>query len=395
MATRFATESGSGATGKEAVVEAFDSIAETIPENEVDFVAAFVSPAYEYQAVVETIESVSDGATLIGSSSAGEFTDRGSVSKTVTIAAIESDTMGFSVGLGTGLGEDTQAGLAEAAEALDPLEDDYPHVAGINVHDGLLGKGDEIVLSAYHQHPATFCGGSAGDDRQLEETVVFTNNGIESDAAALALIGSEKPFGQAVAHGHTPISEGFRVTEADGSVVHQLDGKAALEVWREAVSEAVAADHGFDVESVGPSEDRWVELLTQYEFGIQTGADEYKIRWPGLTPDDDGALHFATKIPEGTELYVMDADADDESAAHVRVGEQLTEDGDGFAGALVFSCICQANILGSEFGDSIGTIAEQIDGDIAGMEVYGEVAMQDGDMRGYHNATTSALAFPK
>lgn len=198
-----------------------------------------------------------------------------------------------------------------------------------------------------------------------------------------------------MAHGHTPVSDGFRVTKADGSVVHELDGEPALAVWKDAVSEAATEDHGFDIESIGPGDDQWVKLLTQYEFGIRTGDEEYKIRWPGLTPDEDGSLHFATEIPEGTEMYVMDADADDESSSHSRVGEALTEDTDEYAGALVFSCICQANILGSEFGESITTISENIGGDVAGMEVYGEVAMQEGDMRGYHNATTSALAFPK
>lgn len=395
MVTEFVSARGSGATGDEAVAEAFDSIAETVDTEAVDFVVAFVSPTYEYQMVVDAIDSTTDGATLIGSSSAGEFTEEGSVSETVTVAAIKSDTMEFSVGLGTDLDEGVQTGLADAADGLEPIGEEYPFVAGINVHDGLLGMGDEIVLNGYQANPGTYVGGSAGDDRQLEETVVFTNDGVASNAAALALIGSEKPFGQAVAHGHTPISDGFRVTDADGSVIHELDGEPALEVWKEAVSEAAVEDHGLDIESIDPGDDQWVELLTQYEFGIQTGDGEYKIRWPGLTPDAEGPLHFATEIPEGTELYVMDADADDESSSHTRVGEALTEDADEYAGALVFSCICQANILGSEFGESITTISENIDADIAGMEVYGEVAMQDGDMRGYHNATTSALAFPK
>lgn len=395
MPTNFVSASGSGETGREAVAEAFDSVAETIPNTAIDFVVAFVSPAYEYQTVVDAIESTTDGATLIGSSSAGEFTEEGSVSETVTVAAIKSDTMEFSVGLGTGLNENVQTGLADAADALDPIGEEYPFVAGINIHDGLLGIGDEIVLNAYQENPATYVGGSAGDDRQLEETVVFTNDEIASNAAALALIGSEKPFGRAVAHGHTPISDGFRVTDADGSVVNELDGEQALTVWKDAVSEAVADDHGLDIESVSPDDDQWVELLTQYEFGIQTGDEEYKVRWPGLTPDADGSLHFATEIPEGTEVYVMDADAADENSSHVHIGETLTEDHDEYAGALIFSCICQADILGSEFGESITTVSEYIDSDIAGMEVYGEVAMQDGDMRGYHNATTSALAFPK
>lgn len=395
MSTNFISASGSGTTGDEAVAEAFDSVAETIDKTEVDFVVAFVSPTYEYQTVVNAINSITDGATLIGSSSAGEFTEDGSVSSTVTIAAIESDTMEFSVGLGTDLDEGVRAGLTEAADELEPIDEEYPFVAGINVHDGLVGKGDEIVLNGYQENPATYVGGSAADDRQLNETVVFTNDEVASNAAALALIGSQKPFGRAVAHGHTPISNGFRVTNAEGSMVHELDGEPALAVWRNAVSEAVVDAHELDIESVEPSDDQWVELLTQYEFGIQTGDEEYKIRWPGLTTDEDGSLQFATEIPEGTEIYVMNADADDESSSHRRIGETLTENGDEYAGALIFSCICQANILGSEFGESITTISEQIDSDIAGMEVYGEVAMQDGDMRGYHNATTSALAFPK
>jgi hypothetical protein len=241
-----------------------------------------------------------------------------------------------------------------------------------------------------------YVGGSAGDDRELDQTTVFANDAVETDAVAIGVLGSDTEFGVGAAHGHEKLSAGYRVTDASGSVVDRLDDRPAYEVWKDAVRDHAAEEFGVDVDALSPSDPDFVKLLTVYEFGIETGDGEYKIRWPGLTEDTAGSLSFATAIPEGTELFVMMSSPEKQKHAQITATEDAV---DGLTqppvGGIAFNCICQADILSDEFSDGVAAAGATVDAPLAGMEVYGEVALSAEDMRGYHNATSSVLLLPE
>lgn len=395
MVTRFGSGSAVAETGATAASEAVADATETLDGQTADFAVVFASPEYDYEAVVQTVREETDGATLVGSSSAGEFTEAGPVFESVTVSLVASDDMEFYVGLGEGLGEDLEGAVEDAASTLPDEVEGYPHQMGINLHDGLVGRGEEIAMLAYQNQPMAYAGGSAADDLALEETVVFADDEIATDAVALGMIASKKPFAQSVGHGHDALAGSYEVTAAEGSVVDELDGRPAYEVWKDAVRDEVQEVYGVDVDELTPEDDAFEELLTRYEFGIKTGDDEYKVRWPGLTPETDGPLHFATRIPEGTELFVMDSDKDEQVSAAATVTEAALDDEFQAAGALAFDCVCQAAILGDDFDEAVAAMADVLDVPLAGMETYGEVSMSEGDMRAYHNTTSSLILLPE
>lgn len=388
----FATGASAAEETNDAIAECLATLDDQVDISTADFVWLGVSPVHSYEKVVEQFRDATNDAALVGASSAGEFTEDGSISGGITAAVVRSEKMDFSAGLGTGYSEDVAESVERAVSALDDsIIDDYPYAAGINHHDGLVGRGDEVTIRAYQALTVPFAGGSAGDDRRVEETAVFANDDVSTDGVALAIIGSEDPLTQSVANGHDRIGDGMRVTESDGSVVTALDGEPAYSQWADGVRDAVDEQYDRDLATVEPGSDEWLELLTRYEFGIETGDDEFKIRWPGLTPNKDGPLYFATEIPEGTELYLMDARPETERDAQQSVGSAI---GDDLAGAVSFACICQADIQGDGFDDAVRAVADRIDAPMAGMEVYGEVGLTEDDMRGYHNASLSMLGFP-
>ena len=66
------------------------------------------------------------------------------------------------------------------------------------------------------------------------------------------------------------------------------------------------------------------------------------------------------------------------------------------AGALVFDCICRNIILGPVFTDAVRGMSEELGGaPLAGFETYGEIALDKGDMSGFHNTTSVVLVFPE
>ena len=393
MTTQFATGFGSGEGAASTAAES--ALADL--DGEADFVVVFCSSSYDYDKVVETVRAQTGEASLIGASTAGEFTDEQAGEGGIVVTAIASDEMIFYTGIGHGLSDDLHGAVEEAAAQIPDEQADHPHRVGINLHDGLTGRGEEIAMLAYQQFPIPFSGGSAGDDIALEETFVFHNDQIATDSIVLAVIGSEKPFALGVEHGHEPVSEPLAVTEADGSVVHELDGKPAFAAFADAVDDVAQERYGIDPHAVEAGDEEFVELLTRFQFGIKSGGDDYKVRWAGPTPSTDGPMAFATTIPEGTELTVMDSSRDNQiEAARQSAENTLGAMADAeLAGALVFGCACQGAILGERFGESVDEMTAELGVPLAGFQTYGEICMQEGEMRGYHNTTSSVLGFPE
>jgi len=387
--TGFASGDGAGVSAAESALAEIDS--------EPDFVLVFCSSAYEYSEEITPIRDVIGDVPLIGASTAGEFTQEQAGEGGIAVAAIASDEMEFYTGIGHGLSDDLRGAVEEAAADIPDEQADYPHRVGINLHDGLTGRGEEIAMLAFQQFPIPFSGGSAGDDIALEETFVFHNDEVATDSIVLAVLASEKPFALGVEHGHKPISEPLAVTDAEGSVVSELNGQPAFEAFADAIAEVSQEELGIDPHDVETGSEEFVELLTQFQFGVKSGADDYKVRWAGPTPNTDGPMVFATTIPEGTELTVMHSNRDEQIEAArtgaVNARDALTDN--EAAGALVFDCACQGAILGDQFPESVEAMFAELDVPLAGFQTYGEICMQEGEMRGYHNTTSSVLVLPE
>jgi hypothetical protein len=185
----------------------------------------------------------------------------------------------------------------------------------------------------------------------------------------------------------------MRVTKAEGNVVAEIDGRPAWDVWRERTRESAKA-HGMDVDHLAPADEG--AYLLSFQAGLANGA-EYKIR-ASLSRSEGGAIHFACGVPEGTVFRIMESgpDAQVTSAREAARRARASLSGRPVAGALVFDCICRNLILGSDFARAVRGMSEELgDVPLAGFETYGEIAMDVGDMSGFHNTTSVVLAFPR
>ncbi|ACV48771.1 MULTISPECIES: FIST signal transduction protein [Halomicrobium] len=423
VGTGQATGDNGDAAGMAAAREALNGIEADSP----DFCQVFCSPVYDYDAVLWGIRSVVGSDTeVIGCSSSGEFTEAGSKAETVTVGIVASDSMEFFTTLSTGLGADHKRCLFEAVHDLPepdaPQIDQYPHRAVINLHDGIVSIGDEITkLTEQYldDDQIPIVGGSAGDDLRLEETHVFCNGQVESDAVALALLASEDPFAVTVNHGHEPISEPMAVTRAEGSTVYELDGRPAFEAWRDAIQTDARESYGIDVDDLDAGSEEFLMLLGRYELGIESEPDAdaqsiasrirdfvasafistegYNIRWPGRTANTDGSLGFTVDIAEGTELRVTHSSKPDQVSAVETAASNAADElgGNAVAGGFVYDCACRAMILGDDFDDAVDAISRSIDAPFAGFETYGEVCSADEDYTGYHNTSAVVFLFPE
>jgi len=397
MATKFGTAIVKGKdslkVGEEAAKNALKKIGGCKP----DFSIVFVSSKYDYQAVVNGVRKVTDNALLIGCSAAGEFNEERVEKESVVCGVISSDTHKFFTGLGTGLREDEIVTLQEAAAGLPSTVENYPYLSAIMLVDGLAGKGEESVLAALNAlgPNVKFSGGAAGDNLKFKETYIFTNEQVASDAVSLALVASKIPVAISVKHGHTSISPPLTVTKAKGNVVYEVDGQSPFEVWKKYARED-AKKLGIDVDTMSKAE-AIATFFTRYEAGLLTGT-EYKIRWLGGTTTTQGPISFTCAIPEGTVLRVMESPKKAQIASARKAAELALNACRGIklAGAVVFDCVCRAVILGDDFSKAVDGIKEVLGGmPLIGFETYGEIAMEIGQLSGFHNTTSVVLLIPE
>ena len=379
----------SARVGKENVAGLIAAL-EAKLEGEPAFVLAMASPAIPLVETMALLGKRFPNAKIIGTSTSGEFTEEGDGKESVAAIAVAGDYK-VHVGLGRGLATSPETAVRDALAGQPATLDGYPHRTGIILLDPLAGHGETAsLLVAAELGDQPLVGGAAGDDLAMTKTLVGHGAIAESDAIVVMSIFSRKPLGVGVKHGHRTLApEKHRVTRADGSVVLEVDGRPAWDVWREA-TRARAAELGLDPDAQPGA------FLLRFEAGLHVGT-EYKVRAP-LAPKPGGGILFATAMDEGTVFQIMEGDVTSQvdSAVDAARSARVALGGAPVAGAIVFDCICRKLILADEYAPMVRAISSELGGvPIAGFETYGEIAMNSGDMSGFHNTTTVVLAFPE
>lgn len=393
-----------GGTAADAAERLADAIELQLGARRPVLVLAFASTRQPLPELLPALYQRFPTAVVLGASTAGEFTERGDQKGTTAVFALAGDYRIYA-GLGSGLREDVESAVTQAASGLPARVHAYPHRTALLLLDPLAGKSEEatLLLSALLGEDVRVAGGAAGDDLRMTSTHVGLNGHVREDGLVVAEIFSRKPLGVGVCHAHRPLSEPMKVTRAEGNLVHEIDGRPAWQVWIEHTREHARAS-GIDVDSLAAraeaepdqAADQVGAFLLRYEASLTTGS-ALKVRAP-LSKTPAGALHFACGIPTGTVIRIAESDPESQLAsAQLAARRSLAPLGGSTpAGALVFDCICRNLILGPRFGDAVRSISAALGGvPLAGFETYGEIALDVGDMSGFHNTTSVVLTFPR
>jgi hypothetical protein len=393
LTTKTATATATG-TASEAASSLERALRKDLGSDAPSLLMLFASTEQPLEEIAPRLTAAFPGTTVLGCSTAGEFSERGDSKGSVSAVAI-AGSFEVRAAMGVSLKANPERAVREAIRALPERVDGRPHRTAILLLDPLSGNGEEATLIAASLlgNDVRLAGGAAGDDLHMKRTTVSCGERVASDAIVLAIVYSDAPLGVGVSHGHRPISEPLSITKAEGAVVYEIDGRRAWDVWAERTREA-AAKIGLDPDTLRDEE--LIGFLLRYEAGLASGG-EYKIRAP-LSRGADGSLSFACAIPQGARVRITESvpERQIESAREAarRAREQLG--GAKPAGAIVFDCICRNLILGDRFGAAVRGISEELGGvPLAGFETYGEIALDVGDFSGFHNTTTVVLAFPQ
>jgi methyl-accepting chemotaxis protein len=358
-----------------------------------EIVVVMASTSQPIGEVATALQSSFPGVPLVGASTAGEFTESGDAKGSVAAFALAGDYKVFT-GIGRGLKANAEKAVSTALEGLPRQMHGYAHCTALMLLDPLAGNGEEAALAAASLlgPDVPLAGGAAGDDLHMKETLLACGSDASSDAVVIAVLFSRKPLGLGVCHGHEPLSGPLRVTKAEGSVVREIEGRPAWDVWLDE-TRAHSSRRGADVAAMRKEDEG--SYLLRYEAGLATGR-AFKIRAP-LSRNDDGSINFACGIAEGAVLRITQSTPERQIESARKAARQAGDRLHGAAaGALVFDCICRNLILGDQFVLAVRGMSEDLGGaPLAGFETYGEIALHAGDMSGFHNTTSVVLAFPR
>ena len=354
-----------------------------------DAIVVFASSQHDYAQLLKGIAKESGTMTIVGSSSAGEFSEHSSGQGQVSGLAIRSKSMQFNVGLGRDVGSDPAGAARRAASSFKGITaPSLPYRAAMVMTDALAGHADAVVeeLTLATRGNYRFFGGGAADDGRFQKTHVFAGTEAVTDAVVALEMLSAKPVGVGVSHGWMPGSDGMRVTEAAGTRLVSLNGQPAADALAD-----YAAQTGQEFDRANP-----MPFFLHNIIGIRD-EKHYRLRVP-LAVHEDGSVSLAAEVPSGAIVHVMKTT--DESA--VLAAEQATRaaiaalDGSTPGAALVFDCVATRLRLGRAFDDELKACAQMLHpAGFVGCNTYGQIARAEGQFGGFHNCTAVVCVLPQ
>ncbi|MDD5152814.1 MAG: FIST N-terminal domain-containing protein [Candidatus Pacebacteria bacterium] len=339
-----------------------------------DLVLVFSSAKLDQEKMLSGVRSVSDGAMLIGSSTAGEITTAGPARRnSVAVMAISSPEIKFSASSHDISADATLAGKKVAEEIKSKAGNDLKVLTMFS--DVLSGNGADTVSAIFETLGQNFliAGGSSGDDFEFKKTYQYLNDKVYSNSVvALGMSGNFK-VGVGVKHGWTSIGLSKKVTKSKGSTVYEIDGKPAIDIYKGYFTDEELSD--FDLGS-------FAKIAITYPIGMKIGeGGEFLIRSP-ISSNKDGSITFAASVPEGNDVRLMIGNIDVAIASGKSAAEDAVRElgGSEPKAVIIFNSIARSKLLGERKEEGIKAIQEAVgfDTPLIGFYTYGEQALPNG-----------------
>ena len=216
-------------------------------------------------------------------------------------------------------------------------------------------------------------GGGAGTLDDERTPCLITNEGVVEDAAVIAAVHAPTTVG--VNHGYSEIAGPFRVTAAEGSTLHELDGRPAFDQYSDAIERHAGR-------TVTP--ETFFEVAKSHPFGISRLDGEQLVRDPFAV--DDGSMSCFGAVPEGEFLSVLAGDADSLIEAARTAADHATSGSLEPDALLFFDCISRVLYLESTFDRELAAVTDH-ELPVVGALTIGEIANDGAGHLDYYNKT--------
>ena len=253
----------------------------------------------------------------------------------------------------------------------------YERPAFIVAIAGLKNDGEKIVRSIESSCPekTAIFGGIAGDDGNFVKTYVFSHTGYSTDGAVVLAFDGRRVEVQGIAtSGWAGVGADMVVTSSEGNVVHTINNRPALEIFREYLN--VSDDI---IQRVGVT----FPLLVKRPDGSEV------LRTFLSFDPAAGTLTFAGTIPQGARVRFSSFfgyEIIEQSIGHLREFHSIHPRADL---VLIFSCMARHEVAGPMVNDEIAAAAGLWEAPLIGFFSYGEIGLNPHGTCDFHNETLS------
>jgi len=243
-------------------------------------------------------------------------------------------------------------------------------LAGVFVlSDGLAVNGSELVAGiGMHVGNVPISGGLAGDGSQFIETMVGLNCPPESGKiAAIGFYGRSIKIGHGSAGGWDVFGPKRRITSAEGNVLFQLDGRAALDLYERYLGDG-------EIEAMPGS-----ALLFPLQIHDPKRPDHRLVRTVLAVDRDKRSMTFAGDMPEVWVAQLMRGNFDRLASGAAEAAQLARDDLGELKGsggmAILVSCIGRKLLMGQHIATEIEAAGAALGPNLAriGFYSYGEI----------------------
>jgi hypothetical protein len=303
-------------------------------------------------------------ALIVGCSTSGEIAGDHVHDNTLVATSVRFDrtTLRFAVARVLGTEDSHGAGMALASEL------NRPGLAHIMVlSDGLNVNGSALARGLREHLPASVAvtGGLAGDADRFEKTLVYLGaDALENRIVAIGFYGDRLHVGYGSLGGWDSFGPWRLITRSKGNVLYELDGRSALDLYKEYLGE-----HAAGLPASG--------LL--FPLALQNGHSAGGLVRTVLGVDErEKSMAFAGDMPEGCDVRLMKTNFNrlvDGAEGAARGGLETLG---GFAPelAVLISCVGRKLVLKQRVEEEVEAVRRVLGPQtiLTGFYSYGEIS---------------------
>lgn len=340
--------------------------------------------AFSGNEIVSDIQKQFPAAYVCGCSTAGEIVGQEVLDDSVSVTAIKFDHTTFrAVAAKVNAPGESFAVGQQLAGALP--QDGLVHAFVLS--DGLAVNGSELVKGITSRLPTGVAatGGLSGDGASFAKTYVCAGGtAAQNQVVLLGFYGDRLRVGFGSMGGWDSFGPERRITRSKGNVLFELDGRSALELYKEYLGQ-----HAAGLPASG--------LLFPLALRNEQSGESVVRTILGVDPAEQ-SMTFAGDMPEGGLARLMRANFDrlvDGAAGAARACRQRIGDGKVDLAVLI-SCVGRKLVLKQRIEEEVESVVEILGADAVttGFYSYGEISPFTPEARcALHNQTMTVTTF--
>jgi len=354
-------------------------------DSEQTLVLVFAAAEYADQpAALTTLCDAYPTSKLVGCSTAGEIAGPLVNDASLSVAVIQFEHSSIEV-VSAEIKQVAASFAAGEALAKQLFRDDLCGVFVLS--DGLNVNGSELVKGLNSVLPASVVvtGGLAADGACFRRTWVIRNRSPESGAiTAVGFYGDRLHITHGSRGGWDTFGPERRVTRSEGNVLYELDGKPALELYKEYLGERASG-----LPATG--------LLFPLSIRPHTSDTHQLVRTILAVDEANQSMTFAGDIPVGYMAQLMRANFDRLVSGASLAADQAAQDATstGPILAVAISCVGRRLVLGERIEEETEITLEHLPVGTkqVGFYSYGEISPYAAGSCDLHNQTMTLTTF--